>query len=46
MIIEMHDVISLIIISGALGLKFAGIDGTASMVLVAVVGYYYGHKRN
>lgn len=43
--IESVDIISTIILVGAGYLLFKGIDTVVAMVVTAVVGYYYGHKR-
>ena len=40
--IEPRDVISLVLIAGCITLKIMGKNGTVSLILISIVGYYYG----
>jgi hypothetical protein len=42
--ISIADIIALMIIGGGLYLMSQGINGTVSIVLTMVVGFYFGNK--
>jgi hypothetical protein len=42
--IEPIDIIAVVIIIGALWLKYCGADGVVSSTLIMVVAYYFGKK--
>jgi len=42
--IHPKDIIALILILGCLVLKGFGLDGTVSMILVAIVAYYFSKR--
>jgi hypothetical protein len=39
-----QDVIAIITIIGCLVLKYFGMDGTVSAIMIAIVGFYFGLK--
>ena len=42
--ISIADIIALIVVVGGLFLKYKGMDGNISLLLILVVSFYFGNK--